>query len=42
MTAEVDGVRKRVVFTDYHDITAYRERKDKHPRGFDEEELPDL
>jgi hypothetical protein len=42
MSAEVDGVRRCVVLTDYHDIEAYRESKDKHPRGLDEEEGPDL
>jgi hypothetical protein len=38
----VDGVKKRVVLTDYHDRKAYRERKDKYPRGLEEEEGPDL
>jgi len=42
MSAEVDGVRRRVILTDYRDIKAYRESKDKHPRGLDEEEEPDL
>ena len=31
-----------VVLADYHDVKAYRESKDKHPRGLDEEERPDL
>jgi len=42
MSAEVDGVRKRVVLTYYYDIKAYRESKDKHPRDLGEEEWPDL
>ena len=36
MSAEVDGVRKCVVLTDYHDIKTYKESQDKHPRGLDE------
>jgi len=41
-SAEVDGVRRRVILTDYHDIKAHRENKGKHSRGLDEEEGPDL